>query len=72
MFLYRSYTGDNDDNIIITKYVVEHDLENDIYALFLYDVEEKEVDYFEFINYDEVYKYVGQLRFSYLERFTFN
>ena len=67
MFLY---TDENDDNIIITRYIVEHDLENDTYALFLYDAEEKEVDYFEFINYDEVYRYVGQLRFNYLERFT--
>jgi hypothetical protein len=36
MFLY---TDDNNDNIIITKYIVEHDLEINTYALYLYDAE---------------------------------
>lgn len=70
MFLY---IDENDDNIFIDKYIVEHDLENATYALWLFTTEhgqKNNVDYFEFINYDEVYKYIGQLRFNYLERFT--
>ena len=69
MFLYED---ENNDKIIITKYTVEHDLEIDTYSLYLLNADGEEVHYEEFITYEDVYKYVGQLSFNYLERFIFS
>tara|TARA_B100000427_G_scaffold327440_1_gene338193 strand:- start:1986 stop:2198 length:213 start_codon:yes stop_codon:yes gene_type:complete len=66
MFLY---IDENNDNILINKYIVEHNLDSDTFSLWLLDSNGIEIHYDEFITYDEVYKYLGQLRFNYLERF---
>tara|TARA_R100000781_G_scaffold112531_1_gene79816 strand:+ start:509 stop:742 length:234 start_codon:yes stop_codon:yes gene_type:complete len=72
MFLYKD---ENKDNILINKYIVEHNLDANTFSLWLIDSNENniwkdtEVHYEEFITYDEVYKYLGELRFNYLERF---
>tara|TARA_R100000008_G_scaffold49163_1_gene29308 strand:- start:871 stop:1068 length:198 start_codon:yes stop_codon:yes gene_type:complete len=64
MFLYYN---ENNDNILINKYIVEHNLYSDTFSLWLLDSNEIEIHYEEFITYDEVYKYLGQLRFNYLK-----
>tara|TARA_Y100001951_G_C11262431_1_gene253368 strand:+ start:180 stop:413 length:234 start_codon:yes stop_codon:yes gene_type:complete len=73
MFLYINENNENNDNILINKYIVEHNLDSDTFSLWLLDSTEFfhgiEIHYEEFITYDEVYKYLGQLRFNYLERF---
>lgn len=65
MFLYKD---ENNEEHLITKYIVEHNLDINTFSFWLLDADEVEVYYDEFINYDEIYKYLGQLRFNYLER----
>ena len=65
MFLYKD---ENNEEYLITKYIVEHNLDINTFSFWLLDADEVEVYYDEFINYDEIYKYLGQLRFNYLER----
>lgn len=67
MFLYED---ENNDKIIITKYTVEHDLEIDTYSLYLLNAEDQEVHYEEFITYEDVRFYLGDLKANFLERFT--
>jgi len=65
MFLYKD---ENNEEHLITKYIVEHNLDINTFSFWLLDADEVEVYYGEFINYDEIYKCLGQLRFNYLER----
>ena len=69
MFLY---TDENEDKILITKYIVEHNLDINTFSFWLLNAEDEEVYYEEFLTYEDVYKYLGQLRFNYLERFKAN
>ena len=64
MFIYNDENG---DEVLINQYRVEYNPDDDVYSLWLIDNENLEADYREFISYDNLYKYLGQLRFAFLE-----
>lgn len=56
---------------LITKYEVSMDLDINTFSVFLYslDVDKNliQIEHEEFITYDEVYRFIGQLRLNFQE-----
>ena len=62
MFYYTHKISD--EEYLITRYSVEHDLDNNSYDVFLFaneDNAEVQIEHEEFIKYEEVEKYLNDL-----------